>query len=212
MTRRRGARRPSALAITALVIAVALVASLAVLGWATWGTDWTSRRTADRSVDQALSTWAGQPPTQSAAETGQVVAVLSSSRLGITWPVLAGVDDDQLDQGLGWYPRTSRPGVAGNMAVAGRRITHGSPFRKLLDLRPGDEITVRDVTGVFVYRVKAAPATVDAGPGGAWVLDPVPGADHAPATAVLTLTTAADLVATSERLVVFAELVREQRR
>lgn len=209
---RRGARRPSALAITALVMAVALVASLAVLGWAIGGTDWTSRRAADRSVNQALASWSGQPPTQPAAESGQVVAVLSSSRLGITWPVLAGVDDDQLDQGLGWYPQTSRPGVAGNMAVAGRRITHGSPFRKLLDLRPGDEITVRDVTGVFVYRVKAAPATVDAGPGGAWVLDPVPGADHAPATAVLTLTTAADLVATTSRAVVFAELVGEQRR
>ena len=201
----RTRRRPSVLAVTVLVLLVAMVAGAGVVVWQVWGTGIHSRREARALVQQARSQW-GQ-----GKEHTEVVAVLSSPKLG-EWPVLAGVQRTQLERGIGWYPRTTAPGTPGNMALAGLRITHGSPFRKLLDLRPGDEITVRDVTGVFVYRVKAAPATVDAGPEGAWVLNPVPGADHAPATAVLTLTTAADLVATSERLVVFAELVREQRR
>ena len=199
-------RRPTALGITVGVIVVALLAGLATLGWATNGTDALSRDRVATLLTQTREQWRQQPP-DAVPETGEVVAILRSTTLGIEWPVLAGVDTAQLHRGLGWYPQTGAPGRVGNFAVAGLRVTHGSPFRKLPDLVPGDLITVETATETFTYQVVASPAQVDAGPSGAWVLDPVPGESRQPDQALLTLTTAADLVATERRAVVFAELL-----
>ncbi|MGD8215313.1 sortase domain-containing protein [Aestuariimicrobium sp. Y1814] len=199
-------RRPTALGITVAIIVVALVAGLATLGWTTIGTDIVARRQVATLLDQTRDQWRTQPP-DAVPETGEVVAILRSTRLGIEWPVLAGIATDQLHRGLGWYPQTSAPGQLGNTAIAGLRVTHGSPLRHLVDLVPGDLITLQTPTETFTYRVVAPPAQVDSGPSGAWVLDPVPGENRVPDQALLTLTTAADLVATQRRAVVFAELV-----
>ena len=201
-----GRLRPSALALTIGLIVVLLMGAATTLGWATLGTDLVAR---DRVADLLARTeaqWQQQPPN-AVPQAGDVVAVLRSTRLGIEWPVLAGVGTEQLDRGLGWYPQTSPPGQLGNTAIAGLRITHGSPFRHLPDLVPGDLITLRTAAETFTYRVVAPPAQVDAGPSGAWVLDPVPGDDRVAIESLLTLTSAADLVATTRRVVVFAELV-----
>lgn len=198
-------RRPSPLRLLAWVLALALVAAAATLGWATLGTDITGRRRATRLAEQARAAMV-EPPAASMAE-GKPFAILSADRLGISWPVVAGVGADDLEGALGWYPQTAAPGEKGNMAIAGLRVTHGSPFRKLLEFQPGDVITVDAAAGTFRYRVLHAPAVVDQGPSGAWVLDPVPGTNQSPTTSLLTLTTAADLVATGRRAVVFAELV-----
>ena len=204
--RRRG---PTALRFTVAVIVFALVAGLATLGWATLGTDALTRNRVATLLDQTREQWRQQAP-DAVPEPGEVVAILRSTTLGIEWPVLAGVDTDQLHRGLGWYPQTGAPGQVGNFAVAGLRVTHGSPFRHLPDLEPGDLISLETATATFTYRVVAAAAQVDSGPSGAWVLDPVPGANHQPDRALLTLTTAADLVATQRRAVVFAELVDQR--
>ena len=188
---------------------MALVAGLLSLGWATVGTDALARDRMATLLERTRDQWRTQPP-DAVPETGEVVAILRSTRLGIEWPVLAGVDTDQLHRGLGWYPQTGAPGQPGNFAVAGLRVTHGSPFRHLLDLVPGDLITLQTATETFTYRVVAPPARVDSGPAGAWVLDPVPGDNRQPEQALMTLTTAADLVATQRRAVVFAELVDQR--
>lgn len=201
------ARRPRALRVTVLVIVLLLIAAAGALGWATLGTDWQARRQASALVDETTSRWANGSANTSPAGEGDVVAVLTADRLGLTWPVVAGTSPGALDRGVGWYPHTALPGEKGNVALAGRRITHGSPFRHLLDLAVGDTLTLRTAAGSFTYRVVSPAAEVDAGPSGAWVLDPVPGTNRAPTTSLLTLTTAADLVATSRRAVVFAELV-----
>ncbi|MGD7733068.1 sortase domain-containing protein [Propionibacteriaceae bacterium G57] len=200
-------RRPTALAITIGVILLALVAAAAALGWATIGTDALSRRRADDLVASTRADWAaGRAPAAAPAE-GDVIAIIRSADLGIEWPVVVGVAPDQLDHAVGWYPSTGLPGQPGNTALAGYRVTHGAPFSKLLDLPVGSVIVIETAAQTFTYRTRAAAAHVDAGPSGAWVLDPVPGDNRVPTTGVLTLTTAADLVATGSRAVVFAELV-----
>lgn len=196
----RTRRRPSVLAVTVLVLLVAMVAGAGVVVWQVWGTGIHSRRGAKALVQQARSQW-GQ-----GKEHTDVVAVLSSPRLG-EWPVLAGVQRSQLERGIGWYPRTTAPGTPGNMALAGLRITHGAPFAHLTDLVKGDDIVLRTREKVWTYRVKQSASVVDEGPSGAWVLDPVPGQQSPAVVPLLTLTTAADLVGTGRRAVVFAELV-----
>ncbi|MGA4507875.1 sortase domain-containing protein [Propionibacteriaceae bacterium G1746] len=200
-------RRPTALAITIGVIVLALVAAVVALGWATVGTDITSRNRADDLVSRTRAAWAGGSQSSGMPEAGEVIAIIRSADLGIEWPVVVGVAPDQLDHAVGWYPTTGLPGEPGNFALAGYRITHGAPFKNLLDLPVGSVIVIETAAQTFTYRTRATAAEVDAAASGAWVLDPVPGANRVPTTGVLTLTTAADLVATDSRAVVFAELV-----
>ncbi|MCT1458381.1 sortase [Aestuariimicrobium sp. p3-SID1156] len=194
-------RRPWLLITLLVLLVLALVAGSAAVAWQVWGTNRPARSAASELVSEARTAWkAGKPHPK-------VLAVLSSEELGIEWPVLVGTSTEQLDRGLGWYPQTSRPGEKGNLAIAGRRITHGAPFAKLLDLREGNQITLETHQGRSRYRITTAPAQVDAGKSGGWVLDRVPGQDAEPTTSLLTLTTAADLLGTNRRAVVFAELM-----
>ena len=205
----QGPRRPSALRITVIVIVLALVTALAGLGWATLGTDAVGRARAADLVSATREQWR-RGEVDAVPEAGEVIAIIRSPRLGLEWPVVVGIAPEQLELGVGWYPQTGQPGLPGNFALAGLRVTHGSPFRHLVDLLPGDPIVLETPEATFTYRVKAPPAVVDTGPSGAWVLDPVPGDNRLPETALLTLTTAADLVATQRRAVVFAELVDQR--
>lgn len=203
-------RRPSALAITLVVLLVAVLATAGVVAWQVVGTDMLARSRADKAISAAREQWK-KPAKAQAPSEGEVIGVLRSVKLGRDWPIVAGVAPDQLRSGaVGWYPQTSMPGRKGNTALAGLRITHGSPFRALLDLERGDVLTIDTADGSWTYSVRAPAAVVDAGASGSWVLAPVPGGKHDPTTSVLTLTTAADVVATQRRAVVFAELVEDK--
>ena len=48
-------------------------------------------------------------------------------------------------------------GQPGNFAIAGHRVTHGSPFRKLLELRKGDEVIVETGDAVYTYELDGSP-------------------------------------------------------
>jgi len=88
---------------------------------------------------------------------------LEIARLGITVTVVevASVVDER-----GWYwpvptdaaahlVGTANPGEPGNIAITGHVDTERGPgvFWRLLDICPGDEITVWSAAGTFVYRV-----------------------------------------------------------
>ena len=97
------------------------------------------------------------------------------------------------------------PGAIGNFALAGHRLTHGSAFMKIADLRLGDPIVVETPTTWYVYRVTASlivnPDQVD-------VIDPVP--EHPgeqPTRALLTLTSCSPLFGHTQRYIVHAALV-----
>ena len=70
---------------------------------------------------------------------------------------------------------TQLPGEPGNFAVAGHRVTHGSPFRKLLDLRKGDQVIVETADTIYTYELDASPRDLTVKPTDNWVLNPVPG-------------------------------------
>lgn len=205
---RRRRRRPGPVSWTVLALVVVLLAALGWGGWQVWGTDAMARAGAAEQVVRARSDWAALPTSPADAAAGEVIAVVSIPALGLEWPVVVGVDDAQLRQGVGWYRSTAWPGEIGNTVLAGLRITHGSPFRDLPALQVGDEIVLETSRARLTYEV-AVPAgevTVDAGAD--WVLDPVPGHPGVPPNQpLLTLTTAQDLVATGERSVAFATLV-----
>lgn len=67
--------------------------------------------------------------------------------------VVEGTDPDDLYIGPGHYDDTQLPGQPGNFAVAGHRVSKGSPFNDLGLLASCDAIVVETQDDWFVYRV-----------------------------------------------------------
>ena len=81
---------------------------------------------------------------------GDTVARLRIPRLGGEWYVVEGTEDAELRLGPGHLPGTAFPGEKGNCVIAGHRDTQ---FRKLKDIKKGDEIVLTTSIGESRYRV-----------------------------------------------------------
>jgi sortase A len=124
------------------------------------------------------------------------VAILSIPIIGARQVVLEGTTPDILKEGPGHVRGTPLPGQVGNAVIAGRRTTYGSPFTRLDELVPGDEIDVTTGQGVFTYVVDGTRVVM---PGDQDVLASRP--DN-----VLTLMTSSPSVGVRGRFVAFATL------
>jgi sortase A len=104
----------------------------------------------------------------------------------------------------------------GNYALAGHRVTHGEPLRRMPDLQPGDKVIVETVKAEYVYRIDTDPEALVVPFTSTWVLDPVPKNPEAggpqPAQKkgqrLITLTTCSEIFHTDDRMIAFGHLVR----
>ena len=78
------------------------------------------------------------------------LAVLRIPRLGLEVPVLEGTDEWTLDRAVGHIEGTARPGVAGNVGIAGHRDGF---FRVLKEISKGDRLELALPGEVRHYRV-----------------------------------------------------------
>jgi sortase A len=125
------------------------------------------------------------------------------------WPVLDGVAQTELEQGVGWYPTSQLPGQAGNFAVAAHRRTWGDMFRYLDEVKAGDTVIVQYGNTTYTYRVIEDPVYV--APTAVDVLDPIPGRSGLKQTgSYITLTTCDPVYNAYRRLIVFGRLVSRQ--
>jgi sortase A len=207
-------RRPSALTVVGLVL---LLAGLGCLGWVAYqyfGTNVVAERAFDDGRQDLRQRWAEPAPSARAepdpeALPGDATALLRIPAFGADFeiPVLEGTDLDILAAGVGHYPGTAAPGEVGNFALAGHRVTHGQPFRRLLELEPGDEVVVETRTAVHTYVIDEPPRNLTVADTATWVLDPVPGEpEREPTRALITLTTCQDLFRSPDRSVGFGHL------
>lgn len=67
--------------------------------------------------------------------------------------VIEGTSTDNLYAGPGHYDDTQYPGEAGNFAIAGHRVSKGSPFNELGLLSSCDAMLIETQSDWFVYRV-----------------------------------------------------------
>jgi sortase A len=191
---------------------VLLVAGLGVLGWGGWqyvGTGITSNQKMGEAESALREQWT--KPAPAAHPAGEPIVLLRIPKFGSDWekPVLEGIGKDDLARGIGHYPQTQLPGRPGNFAVAGHRVTHGSPFRKLLELRKGDEVIVETADAVYTYELDGSPRDLTVKPSDTWVLEPVPGQpQETPTKSIITLTTCQDLFHSPDRSVAFGHLVK----
>jgi len=72
------------------------------------------------------------------------------SGIGLTAMIVEGDDSRTLRLGAGHITGTALPGEQGNVVLAGHRDTF---FRSLRKIRPGDEITLTTLSGVYRYYV-----------------------------------------------------------
>ena len=142
------------------------------------------------------------------ADASGDVGTLSIPRLGSDYsvPIVSGTSLADLRQGVGWYEGTASPGQIGNFALTGHRLGWGQPFADLGTLHVGDDIVVRTNDGTFTYTVITGPTIVS--DNDTDILAPVPGGpDRTPTKSLITLTTAASILPSPDRLIVIGELV-----
>jgi sortase A len=85
-------------------------------------------------------------------KAGDVIGRISIARLDLSAVIREGVDGRTLQNAVGHVPSTAFPGARGNAAIAAHRDTL---FRRLKDIRIGDEVSVESSAGVYTYVVAA---------------------------------------------------------
>ena len=96
---------------------------------------------------------AGLPTTPvTSPSSGSVIGRIEIPDVGVNALIFGGVDESDLDRGVGHIPGTPLPGTGGNVSLAGHRDTH---FRGLRSIQVGQSIRVTTDLGSHNYRVTA---------------------------------------------------------
>jgi sortase A len=137
---------------------------------------------------------------------GSGVAIIRIPRFGRGWAkvIVEGVGVADLKKGPGHYPGTQLPGQVGNFVVSGHRTTHGAPFNRVDELKPGDAIVIETKDTWYTYRVDhteiVSPTAID-------VTYPVPHERGAkPNAPMITLTSCNPKYSARQRIIVFGKL------
>ena len=99
---------------------------------------------------------------------GSVIGRVEIPRLGVSTIIRAGSDARTLRLAVGHIEGTAFPGEIGNIGLAGHRDTF---FRRLRDIRLGDEIRIVTPDDTFIYKVEDT-SVVE--PRDTWVLNETP--------------------------------------
>ncbi len=196
---RRGRRRhqPGSIVFTAAVITAGM--GLLVAGFAVYLFGFTSleafhaqHRLAEQLAGSAgLAALNGTTPPE-----GEAVAILDIPTIGIRQVVVEGTSSEDLEAGPGLLIGSAPPGTGGDVVIAGRRTTYGSPFARLDRLKNGDTVILTGALGEFRYTVST---TRVVRPG-----SPLPASPTSAGR--LTLVTSTPAVEASSLLVVTADL------
>jgi len=134
-----------------------IVFGLASIGWVS--VRLTQQSHFQRQQTEALNRAITAPPAAPAAVEKPVlprvppdglIGRLEIPRVGLSTIVMEGDDDATLEKAVGHLPDTALPWEPGNSALAGHRDTH---FRRIRNVKQGDEIRLTSPRGVFSYRI-----------------------------------------------------------
>lgn len=129
---------------------------------------------------------------------GEGIGRIEIPRIDQDIVIVQGTDTASLQKGPGHYKATSLPGKPETVAIAGHRTTYLAPFRKINEIKEGDEIRIEMPYAAFTYAVEKHDI-VD--PGDVEIIEPV-GYER------LVLTACHPLYSAAQRWAVFAKLDR----
>ena len=130
---------------------------------------------------------------------GDGIGKITIPKIDINFYYVACVGKDELNRGVGHFPKSVVPGQLGNAALAGHRTSHKAPFGDLDELEPGDVIKIETILGGAYSYVVTGSEVVD--PSDYHVVT-----DSDPTKATLTLITCTPKYTSKQRLVVHADL------
>jgi sortase A len=131
----------------------------------------------NRELDAILASAPATPPSPVTSPVvrrrmppanGASMGRIEIPRLDVSAVIRAGSDARTLRLAVGYIPGTALPGEGGNIGLAAHRDTF---FRRLSDIRTGDEIRIVTPEGTFVYQVQR---TNIVQPKDTWVLNDTP--------------------------------------
>jgi sortase A len=106
-----------------------------------------SSSTEDESLPMATA--ASSLPKVYAVAPGELLGRIEIPRLNVSATIVEGDDTDALRHAVGHIPGTAMPWESGNIGLAGHR---DSFFRKIGELRDGDQIVLTTIHGTFEFR------------------------------------------------------------
>jgi sortase A len=149
------------------------------------------------TAEGKVPTGSVQPgPHDAPALDGAWIGTVQIPKISLVQVIVEGTSFDDLTKGPGHYSGTASLGSVGNSAIAGHRTTWGAPFRRLNELRLGDDIIVTNSRASYLYRVSSIQVVA---PTATRVLAPS-------ATPTLTLTTCNPVYSATSRLVIGAQM------
>jgi sortase A len=135
-------------------------------------------------------------------DRGAAVGRIKIKRIKANFVLVNGTDASSLRKGPGIYDQVPFPGAPGTTAIAGHRTTYLAPFRKINQIKRGDDVVVEMPYGVFTYQVEK---TRIVKPTALYVINRVK-YDR------LVLSACHPLYSAAKRFIVFARLVAAQAR
>lgn len=175
------------------------------VAWLLWGTGLETAQAQDSMRPQLERSFANPtplndaPPPGTREVPGSAYAVIEIPSIEADYVVVEGTDYTSLKKGPGHYPDTADPwDLSGRVGLAGHRTTYLAPFLDLDRVELGDAIRLLTEYGPFLYEVTDTFVLPEEGSG--VVLEPT----ERPS---LVLTTCHPKYASSQRLIVEAELV-----
>jgi sortase A len=130
--------------------------------------------------------------------SGAVIGSILIPKIGMWQTIYEGATQAEFANGVGWWPGTAMPGQEGNVVLGGHRTTSPKPFRNIDQLKPGDEIFISTVDGLFAYVVRE---TFVVNPDAIWIVDETP-------TPTLTMFACHPVGTEDQRIVVRSEFSR----
>lgn len=197
-----------------LLVTCGVVAAL-LMAYMFWGTGLRESDAQQRFASELGRQWASSGLSLATlTDTGRLAAgrpfaFIRIPAFGRNWrfAIVQGTGFAQLALGPGHVAGTQRPGQVGNFAVAGHRVTAGSPFWSVPSLQAGDPVFIDTISGTYEYQVTARPVSV--WPGDTAVLAPSPGfPGQQPRRAWITLITGDPAWSGTSRVVVTGVLVK----
>jgi sortase A len=129
------------------------------------------------------------------------IGTIRIPKIGVDTAVREGIEQMVIDAGPAHWPGTAEFGSWGNVVLAGHRSTHTSPFLRVAELAPGDEIILADASGTYTYHVTGTEVVANTA---LWIKDQHPGRD-------LTIFTCHPIGSSAQRFVVHAQLMSAPR-
>ena len=127
---------------------------------------------------------------------GQAIGTIEFPTLSAQYIVVQGTAVGDLEKGPGHYPQTALPGLQQTVAIAGHRTTYLAPFRRINELKPGNQIVLTMRYGRFTYAVQHTQVVTPT----SWWIIKNHGYDR------LVLSACNPLYSAAQRIVVFARL------